>query len=35
MSIQSKARREAKKRKATKERNVARANAPAIGRESQ
>ena len=30
MSIQSKARREAKKRKATKERNVARANAPAI-----
>lgn len=30
MSIQSKARREAKKRKATKERNQARANAPAI-----
>ena len=30
MSIQSKARREAKKRKATKERNAARANAPAI-----
>ena len=30
MSIQSKARREAKKRKATKERNVARANTPAI-----
>ena len=30
MSIQSKARREAKKRKATKERNVSRANAPAI-----
>lgn len=30
MSIQSKARREAKKRRATKERNQARANAPAI-----
>lgn len=30
MSIQSKARREAKKRKATKERNQARASAPAI-----
>ena len=30
MSIQSKARREAKKRKATKERNVARAHAPAL-----
>lgn len=30
MSIQSKARREAKKREATKERNQARANAPAI-----
>ena len=30
MSIQSKSRREAKKRKATKERNQARANAPAI-----